>query len=166
MKGYLKMKKQFRKNGEFAKGHTINNGKHRSPATEFKKGMISWCKGTKGLLKAWNKGTKGLMKVNKGSFKKGITPWNKGIEFKKIQWDKHPLFKGGYTRYVNLLKRIGIKPICSICNKEGFFSNKIIVHHKNKNKKNNMINNLQVLCSKYHAHKHKNWEKRWGVKNV
>jgi hypothetical protein len=26
------------------------------PPTQFKKGLIPWCKGTKGLVKAWNKG--------------------------------------------------------------------------------------------------------------
>jgi hypothetical protein len=29
-------------------------------------------------LTPWNKGTKGVMKPNVGNFKKGLTPWNKG----------------------------------------------------------------------------------------
>ena len=37
-------------------GHCINNGKRRSPKTEFKKGHKTWSAGTKELIKARNKG--------------------------------------------------------------------------------------------------------------
>jgi hypothetical protein len=35
----------------------------------FKKGQVSWCKGTKGVMVAWNKGVKGAQKA-----------WNKGVK--------------------------------------------------------------------------------------
>lgn len=65
-----------------------NKGKHLSPKTEFKKGIIPWNKGTKGITKAWNKGLIGFQKghrpyntkPNKTSFKKGMIPWNKGLK--------------------------------------------------------------------------------------
>jgi len=38
----------------------------------------AWNKGLKGVQEAWNKGIKGSIKKNKTSFKKGMTPWNKG----------------------------------------------------------------------------------------
>lgn len=42
---------------------------------------------------------------------------------------------------------------CSIC---GQTERQIDVHHKDKNKKNNKIENLQVLCASCHANLHKN----------
>jgi len=50
------------KEGRFQKGHTLNNGKHRSPTTEFKKGCIPPYKG------------KSL--IHSGSFKSGKDHWN------------------------------------------------------------------------------------------
>lgn len=60
-------------------------GIHLSPHSEFKKGMVSLFKGTKGLLKA-----------NSGSFQKGHS-LNKG--------EKSYLWKGGITPINKLLRR-------------------------------------------------------------
>lgn len=82
------------KNG-FKKGNQIGKA-NKGRKFEFKerpkaKGRVIWSKGTKGICKAWNKGkhlsetTKQKLRIalkgrkpNKGSFKKGIIPWQKG----------------------------------------------------------------------------------------
>ena len=68
--------------GRFVKGHSqLNTGK-----THFKKGLIPWCAGTKGLVKAWNKGKK----------------------VSKITGEKHYLWKGGISKtskYKNFYKK-------------------------------------------------------------
>lgn len=91
-------------------------GRTRSNKTSFKKGLIPWNKGKKGVQIAWNKGTKGVCKVNSGSFitnerrspgtefKKGGVPLNKGKKYKinntenygKVG-DKHWNWQGGIT---------------------------------------------------------------------
>lgn len=43
---------------------------------------------------AWNKGLKGVCKSNKGSFKKGLTPWNKGKGWSKIDKYRKKFVKG------------------------------------------------------------------------
>ncbi len=67
----------------------------------FKKGMIPWNKGTKGVMKpsstsfkkghiSWSKGTKGIMKSNSGSFKKGnkVNLGRKGYHLTKEHIEK------------------------------------------------------------------------------
>jgi hypothetical protein len=77
---------------------------------------IPWNKGTKGIMPkywlgkkrvdmignkycvgkpAWNKGTKGLTGPNIKSFKKGLSPWNKGKRFLAITGEKNHMWKGG-----------------------------------------------------------------------
>lgn len=48
--------------------------------------------------------------------------------------------------------------LCELCNKTISESNKIHIHHKDYNRKNNQKNNLMILCSKCHNGKiHKCW---------
>jgi len=94
-----------------------NKGKHYSIKTEFKKGHVPWHKGTKGIKPApktafkkgehrgyeypignipWSKGLKGIT-FNSGRthFKKGLVPWNKGIEWEEMRGENHPNWQGG-----------------------------------------------------------------------
>ena len=51
---------------------------------------------------------------------------------------------GGYNGKIKTKK-------CEIC---GESQKRILVHHKDKNRKNNEINNLQAVCDKCHVHIH------------
>jgi len=99
----------------------------------------------------WNKDTTGLMKLNSGSFKKGerVSP---KTEFKYTNGSgyRHLLYKGI------------LKQECESCeyNEE---IGRLQVHHKDKNRKNNNINNLQVLCRPCHLKKHNRVERKYVV---
>jgi hypothetical protein len=62
----------------------IMKGRHNSPKTEFKKGMVSALKGKK------------LSFVPKGAFKKGLVPWNKGLKGFRAGVQHHN-WQGGIT---------------------------------------------------------------------
>ena len=66
--------------------------------------------------------------------------------------DKNPHWKGGVSvEYAkSLLKHINV---CQKCKKrvEGY---KRHIHHKNRNKKDNGLENLIVLCAKCHVNEH------------
>ena len=94
---------------------------------------------------------------NSGQFKAGTKPWNTGKRYFQIEWDKHPLFKYGATRYRQLLKRSGVSFKCDQCN----VAENIDVHHRDGNRNNNDLSNLVPLCKKCHQHTHRNWEKSW-----
>ena len=59
--------------------------------------------------------------------------------------DKHPMWNKGY-----LLKGEKKGKVCDLCDSKC----KIIVHHKDENKKNHKFNNLQVLCRSCHDRIH------------
>lgn len=129
----------------------VKKGQRLSPETEF------------GNKPSWNKGTKGVIKPNSGSFTKGQIPWNKGILYDQIKWDKHPQFKDGHTRYRYFYERECDNRICDRCGIElDMNSHKTHIHHIDKDRTNNQLENLMLLCSKCHAHEHKNWEKQNG----
>jgi len=57
--------------------------------------------------------------------------------------------KSGIAMYRNIVKH----KKCQRCGSDG----KINVHHIDRNRYNNDLSNLEVLCTKCHAHEHKNW---------
>ncbi len=112
-----------------------------------------------------------MSKPNQTSFKKGNIPWNKGkslpIWFKKrlsqarlnskYRTGKlHPRWKGGQRGYYGdiarkLLLKNNIPLICSICNTK---IKRIHIHHKDRNWKNNLLENLIILCISCHLKIH------------
>ena len=58
---------------------------------------------------------------------------------------------------IKILKKNNKFNNCQKCNRK----DNLQLHHKDKNRKNNKLNNLMVLCSHCHMNLHKNWEKRW-----
>jgi len=61
---------------------------------------------------------------------------------------RHPFWAGGTTTYRNILKEKGIIPICKQC---GYKNEEVlVVHHKDKNRDNNNIRNLEWLCRNCH----------------
>ena len=69
----------------------------------FKKGRVSWNKGTKGLIIAWNKGKKFSIetRLRMSLSHKGHVPWNKGKKNVQIPWNKGLKLKQINERRVN-----------------------------------------------------------------
>ncbi|MCK9461453.1 MAG: hypothetical protein M0R80_17620 [Proteobacteria bacterium] len=87
---------------------------------------------------------------SKASNWKGIA-WNSGKTYKDdpriLAKDKHPKYITGnsYESDFHRLKKILLPDKCS-CGEEGK-----ILHHIDKNKKNNSVNNIQILCPSCHT---------------
>ena len=147
------------------------------PDAGFKKGNIPWNKNKKTGLIPKTAFKKGYSAPNT-AFKKGQKPWNYSNLFKKcaeckkdfhifpailhlrkycsnkckyksfsrrMSGKNHPLYKDGRKYYRKLaLNKFPFK--CSVCGS----IKKLHVHHKDKNRLNNNINNLQVVCVKCH----------------
>jgi len=62
--------------------------------------------------------------------------------------DKHFLWKGGQSIYRKKLLRTNIKPVCRRCDIEDV--RLLAVHHIDKNRKNNNLENLTWLCHNCH----------------
>ena len=100
------------------------------------------------------------MLKHRGIFKKGSSPWNKGLKiqtntgrthFKKgeMNGNKHPQYKHGKYCYRDV-----IPPEMRVQCWECFSHKNIDVHHKDGNRENNDISNLEVLCHSCHIKKH------------
>ena len=113
---------------------------------EQKKKISESHKGTK----AWNKGlTKSDPRIRKGTEKSQKTIKERG----SFALEKNPRWKGGKRAYKNIaLKYYGKK--CMTCGKVDEREKYIHVHHKDHNRNNNCIENLEVLCAKCHSAEH------------
>ena len=71
--------------------------------------------------------------------------------------EKHPFWRGGIriyrNKFIQALLQNGIVPVCSSCK----YNNEevLIVHHKDRNRKNNKSENLELLCRNCHYLEHK-----------
>lgn len=141
--------------GRFVKGN-------KAPKTAFKKGIIPWNKGKNGSKGFWT--GKKMSKKHKKNLSKshiGQKSWNKGKKFIQISGNKHWNWKGG--KYKDSEDGyIYIKSNNKFCDKRGYmlehrlicinhignnFKNKYDVHHINKIKDDNRINNLMVFIN-------------------
>jgi len=66
------------------------------------------------------------------------------------QGEKHPHYKNGINSYKSKAMKF-IKRECSICKRK----DNLCVHHKDFNRKNNKLSNLQIVCKSCHAKIHK-----------
>jgi 5-methylcytosine-specific restriction endonuclease McrA len=69
-----------------------------------------------------------------------------------MSFEKNKNWKGGATRYRKLaFERYNLEKICSVC---GSIEN-IIVHHIDENRRNNAIENFQIMCNPCHTSHHR-----------
>lgn len=114
------------------------------PRSAFKKGNIPWNKDRQGCFSEQT-----LKKMSIAH--KGQKPAHAGGELLNLQWDKHHKFKDGRRAYKRHLIRNGVKPVCRVCGKKGKFERgSIEVHHINKDRTNNNLDNLMPLCVLHH----------------
>lgn len=101
---------------------------------------------------------KGIRRSLKTEFKKGNIPWHAGKGNPHIRWDKNTNFKDGRWSYREHLRRLGIKPICGFCGKEGKWgksSTDVEIHHVDGNRSNNDLSNLMPAHCVCHQRFHK-----------
>lgn len=73
--------------------------------------------------------------------------------------EKHPNWRHGVFSYKETLLRSGIPQVCALCKTTK--RSVIIVHHLDKNRKNNNLENLTWLCRNCHFLVH-NYEEENG----
>jgi len=108
-----------------------------------------------------------IKQINKGWFKKGDLstmeslikwrenggqPWNKGLKGIHLSPKSEFKYKNG-NGYRNLLYKKILKQICKDCGFQGNLK-RLHVHHLDKNRQNNSISNLMVLCRPCHLQRH------------
>ncbi len=123
-------------------------------------------KSFKGCEKTWF--TTERMKGNQ--YRKGIPSWNKGKRKEELKtyykngWkivhysgEEHWNWQGGksfeiYPKEFKIIRKeiIKLQQVCQICD----CSERLVVHHIDRNKNNNNITNLIVLCRKCHGKVH------------
>lgn len=77
--------------------------------------------------------------------------------FKK--WENHPKYKNGRATYRNHKLNSVENPKCQRCDYSNVLA--LEIHHKDRNRKNNELENLEILCSNCHTIEH-----RINIENV
>jgi hypothetical protein len=153
------------------KSSQSHSGQHSSVKTEFKKGLIPWNKGKKGLQVAWNKGKKWSEWLSEECAKNSVANlvsagWNKGLDCPQWSGENNGNWNGGssfepYGREFNrrLKEQIRMRDNyrCQECfrHQDELYTKKgkkykLIVHHIDYDKKNNNPDNLISLCRSCH----------------
>lgn len=112
--------------------------------TYFKKGQISWCKGTKGIMKA-----------NKTSFKKGNIPHSK-LPVNSIVVKKQT--RGDQCRrFIKIAEPNKWKPYSHYIWEKHFgeIPKGYLIHHKDRNALNDNIENLELMSRAEHLAEHR-----------
>ena len=129
-------------------------------ATNGRKGQIAWNKGLKGVCTAWNKGLKGVQVAwNKGlskkdhfSIRQASERWKKNNPLKKIENKikvaKRSFKHGLYSKKTRKIIKNNL--YCQCCKKNKSQE----IHHLDKNRYNNKIQNLIAVCVKCHNKYH------------
>lgn len=71
--------------------------------------------------------------------------------FKK--WENHPSYKNGKGQYRNYKLSSVENPKCERCGYNNIIA--LEIHHKDKNRENNDLNNLEILCCNCHTIEHR-----------
>lgn len=71
--------------------------------------------------------------------------------FKK--WENHPRFRTGIRSYRSIKLESVKELVCEQCGFDNVLA--LEVHHKDKNRKNNKLENLELLCCNCHSIRHK-----------
>lgn len=74
--------------------------------------------------------------------------------FKK--WKNHPSYRNGASRYRQLKLDSVESPKCERCGFDNIIA--LEVHHKDRNRENNDLSNLEVLCCNCHTLEHRKIE--------
>lgn len=113
--------------------------------TRFKKGY-----------KPWNTGTKGATGRNKTSFKKGISPHNK-VPIGTITTRTNRRGKEYKRRYIKTDEPNKWEPLAKYVwqKNKGELPKGMLIHHKNRNKMDDRIENLQIMTRKEHLNEHR-----------
>ena len=93
------------------------------------------------------KAKKVLKRSKSGKFfcsKSCQTMWRNSVYIQ----EKHPNWKGGKYAYKSVLIRHNVPPICTLCSSKD--ERILAVHHIDKNRKNNKVENLAWLCHNCH----------------
>ena len=104
----------------------------------------------KGLTKETDKRVAKYAKTKNGKKNPKISERYKG--------KGNPNYKNGIRTGKRMI--LEVNKICQECGSD----ERLEVHHKDKNRKNNNLNNLQLLCRSCHSKQHRG--KEWGKKMI
>lgn len=145
------------------------NKEFDAPKGSVKKGYGKYCSSKCAALGRWKEPTEkmkeALLETQKIAWKSriGSTHSNKTkLTISKSRKGKclredNPKWSGGIQTY----RKMVALDKCSLCGS----NNNLIVHHQDKNRRNNSLENLVVLCTKCHCKVHNHYN-RWEDKNA